>query len=153
MRQGRPTGFGWARFGWHEGWFLGRRMRSAALLLSGVALAAFVTAAAATAAVTFAVQVLPQGAAGQLARLPGTWVGAIGLVDAPTMTSDTAAIRTQLRDDLGGVPFALYSTAWSAPLKLRTAAKQSIAGAEIAAAAQLPAEATLVAGSWPGDGG
>jgi hypothetical protein len=124
-------------------------MRSAGLLLAGVALAAFVTAAAASALVTFAAQVLPRSAAGQLASVDGMWLSAIGLVDAGTAATDTAAIRGQARGDLGDVPFRLYTARWSAPLKLTTAAGRSVGGAEVAVAPQITANATLTSGSWP----
>jgi hypothetical protein len=145
MARGRVNGFSWP-----EAWFLGRRMRSAGLLLAGVALAAFVTATAASAVTAFSRQILPLAAAGELARLPGGWLGAIGLVDGPTMASDTAIIRAQARGDLGAVPFSLDTAAWSAPLALTTAGGRTVTGAEVAGAPQIAATATLTAGHWPG---
>lgn len=124
-------------------------MRSAGLLLAGVALAAFVAAAAGAALVTFAAQLLPQGAAGQLGQLPGTWLGVIGLVDAPTAAGDSAAISAQARGDLGRVPFTQYTMTWSAPLKLTPPSGSAVGGAEVAAAPQIAAHATLTAGTWP----
>jgi hypothetical protein len=87
--------------------FLGRRMRSAGLLLAGVALAAFITSATASAVTAFLTQVLPTGAAAQLARVPGTWMSVIGLIDPGTAAADTAVIRARAAGDLGGVPFRL----------------------------------------------
>jgi hypothetical protein len=135
--------------GWPGASFLNRRMRSAGLLLAGVAIAAFVAASAASVLVTFASQVLPLGAAGQLSRLPGMWLGAIGLTDAGTAAADTAAIRGRALGDLGDVPFRLYSAIWSAPLRLTTAAGRAVGGAEVATAPQITANATLTSGSWP----
>jgi FtsX-like permease family protein len=136
--------------------FLGRRMRSAGLLLAGVALAAFITSATASAVTAFLTQVLPRGAAAQLARVPGTWMSVIGLVDPGTAAADTGVIRARAASDLGGVPFRLYTAQWTAPLTVvggGGASGRAAGGAEVAAAPQIAASATLVAGSWPASGG
>src|SRR5215475_12011707 len=124
--------------------FLGRRMRSAGLLLAGVALAAFITSTAASAVTAFLTQVLPRGAAAQLARVPGTWMSVIGLVDPATAAADTTVIRARASGDLHGVPFRLYTAQWTAPLTVEPAPGRAAGGAEIASVPQIAASATLV---------
>ncbi|HEX8008060.1 MAG TPA: hypothetical protein VF482_16710, partial [Trebonia sp.] len=99
-----------------EGFFLGRRMRSSALLLGGVTLTAFIAAAAVTTLASFDAQVLPQGVYRQLARSGGMSMTVIGLVDAKHAAADTAAIRARAQAALDGVPYRLDSAVWSDPL-------------------------------------
>lgn len=124
-------------------------MRSAWVLLAGVALTAFIAATAVAAVATFDVQVLPQGADRQLERSPGLSMTVIGLVGAQQAAVGTSAIRAQARADLGGIPFQLDSAEWSDPLVVTGPDGQAIGGAETAWSAGLESNASLVVGTWP----
>ena len=133
--------------------YLGRRIRSSGLLLAGVALTVFITAAAATAVATFGTQVLPQGANRQLARSPGMSMTVIGLVGARQAAADTAVIRARAGAALGGARYQLDTALWSDPLTVTAPDGQASGGAEVASATQLTAHAALISGRWPAAGG
>jgi hypothetical protein len=136
-----------------EGFFLGRRMRSSALLLGGVALAAFIATAAVTTLASFDAQVLPQGAHSQLARSGGMSMTVIGLVDAGRAAADTDVIRAQARAALDGVPSQLEGAVWSDPLVITAPDGRRSPGAEVASPDQIAGNASLVAGTWPRSSG
>jgi FtsX-like permease family protein len=136
-----------------EGFFLGRRMRSSMLLLGGVTLTAFIAAATVTALASFGVQVLPQGVHRQLARSGGMSMTVIGLVDAGHAAADTNVIRARARTALDGVPYQLDSAVWSDPLVITAPDGRTNSGAEVASPDRITANASLVAGAWPGRGG
>ena len=135
----------------HGPWasYLGRRIRSSGLLLTGVALTVFITTAAVTAVAAFGAQVLPQGANRQLARSPGMSMTVIGLVGARQAAADTAVIRAQADAALGGARYQLNSALWSDPLTITAPDGLASSGAEAAAPTQLTAHAALIAGRWP----
>jgi len=132
--------------------YLGRRMRSSGLLLAGVALTVFITAAAVTAVATFGTQVLPQGANRQLAGSPGLSMTVIGLVGAQQAAADTAVISQRADAALGGARFQLDTALWSDPLTVTAPDGQASGGAEVASATRLTAHAALIAGRWPAVG-
>jgi hypothetical protein len=125
-------------------------MRSSALLLGGVALAAFIAAATVTALASFDAQVLPQGTDRQLARSGGMSMTVIGVLDAGRATADTAVIHGRARAALDGVPYQLEGAVWSDPLVITAPDGQRSPGAEVASPDRITANASLVAGTWPG---
>lgn len=130
--------------------FLARRMRSSGLLLAGVLLTAFIAASLVAALAAFDVQALPQAAHRQLARSPGMSIVIIGLLNASMAGADTRAIRASMRAALEGAPYQLDEAVWSDPLAVTAPGGRASPQAEVAASAQVQANAALTAGSWPG---
>lgn len=130
-------------------WFLARRMRSAWLLLVIVMFTTLVAAALLGALASFSSQVMPQAVHARLAKSPGRAITVIGLVSPRVATTDTAAIRHQLRSALGDVPFRMDTAIWSPPLALTAPAGRSANKAEVATMSRIRAHANLVSGSWP----
>ena len=126
------------------------RVRPAWLPLATVAFAALVVATLVGTLAAIAGQVLPQAATARLATSPQASVTVIGLGDAPTVRSDTQAVRRSLNAALRGVPYELDTATWSGPLGVEGAAGGVGQQAEIASPTQVTSHAALVAGAWPG---
>jgi hypothetical protein len=124
-------------------------MRSAWLLLVIVMFTTLVAAALLGALASFSSQVMPQAVHARLAKSPGRAITAIGLVSPRVASTDTAAIRHQLRSALGDVPFRMDTAIWSPPLALTAPAGRSANKAEVATMSRIRTHAHLVSGSWP----
>jgi len=132
--------------------FVWRRAGSTRLLLSSVLLSTLIAASMGAALVGFAASTLPQAVSGLLARSGRTTVAIYGAFGAPQVRSDAPGIRTALRRAFGAVPFALHDALWSDPLGLPVSGgtkTKTVPLIDAAAPAQIMANATLVAGSWP----
>jgi hypothetical protein len=129
---------------------LARRMRSSGLLLASMLLTAFIAASLVAALANFDVQILPQAAHRQLAGSPGMSMVIIGLLNADMAEADTRAIRASVGTALQGTPYQLDEAIWSDPLAVTAPGGRTSPQAEVAAAGQIDANATLTAGTWPG---
>jgi len=135
-----------------------RRMTAHWVVLAAAALTTLVAAAVAAALAAFAGQALPQAVRHDLVVAPGTSLAAAGSFATGNPAQTTAALRSAIGAELGGVPFAFWPGIWSDPLGF-------VAGSLPGKPASLPAgniallqaasldgvadHAVLVSGRWP----
>jgi hypothetical protein len=133
------------------GSFVTRRMRSSWLLLAGVAVTVLITATLTAALASFGSAGLPLAVHQQLGRSPAVSIVISGQVNAATAAADTRAVRRSMRNVLRDVPYQLDQALWSDPLGLPAPrGSRTVPLAEAAAGGRIEANATLVAGTWPG---
>lgn len=133
------------------GSFVTRRMRSSWLLLAGVAVTVLITATLTAALASFGSEGLPLAVHQQLDRSPAVSIVISGQVNAATAAAGDRAVRTSMRHVLRDVPYQLDQALWSDPLGLpRPRGSRTVPLAEAAAGGRIQANATLVAGTWPG---
>src|ERR1700728_4747716 len=113
-----------------------RRMTAHWGVLAAAALTTLVAAAVGAALAAFAGQALPQAVRHDLVVAPGTSLAAAGSFASGKPAQTSAALRSAIGAELGGVPFGFWPGIWSDPLGF-------VAGS-------LPAKpASITAGSIP----
>ncbi|HEX3513750.1 MAG TPA: hypothetical protein VHT26_07095, partial [Trebonia sp.] len=136
-----------------------RRMAAHWIVLAAAALTTLVAAAVAAALAAFAGQALPQAVRHDLVVAPGTSLAAAGTFAGGDPAKTTAALRSSIAKELGGVPFSFWQGIWSDPLGF-VAGSSPAKPASITSgnSPQLQAasldgvadHAVLVTGKWPG---
>jgi hypothetical protein len=142
--------------------FLARRARSSWLLLACVAVTVLLATGLAAVLWTFAAAVDPAGALNGLTNPQGRVIGLAGEVNASQAAADSQAIRATLSKAWPGVGFQMESALWASQIQLSasttSAASTQPFGGEDTAITQIQpawlegisAQATLIAGAWPG---
>jgi hypothetical protein len=125
-------------------------MGSAWLLLAGLTVTVFITAALLAALASFDAQVLPEAAHQQLTASARTAVVVSGPVDADIARADAAPVRAALRGIFHGIPYQTDSALWSNPLGLAAQGSGPVRIFQAAAPDGFRANAALTAGHWPG---
>ncbi|HEY6279159.1 MAG TPA: FtsX-like permease family protein [Streptosporangiaceae bacterium] len=126
-------------------------MRSSWPLLTGVAVTVLITATLASALASFGSEELPLALHRQLARSAAVSIVISGQVNAATAAADTRAVRASMRNVLRDVPYQLDQALWSDPLGLPSPrGSRTVPLTEAVASGPIEANATLVAGAWPG---
>jgi hypothetical protein len=132
------------------GSFTLRRMRSAWLLVGCVAATVLVTSALVSALVSFYATALPAAVTSELASAGGMSVALNG--DAGIGAGrPTAGLAARLSRAFGPVPFQMFAATWSDALAVpRSQTSGQVPDVQAASLAAISANATLVAGRWPG---
>jgi FtsX-like permease family len=135
-----------------------RRMSAHWVVLAAAALTTLVAAAVGAALAAFAGQALPQAVRHDLVAAPGTALVAAGPFASGNPAQTSAALRSAVAAQLGGVPFAFYQGIWSHPLGFvagslpatpASAAADNIPQLQAAALDGVTGHAVLVSGKWP----
>ena len=143
--------------GWTRGSLALLRMNAHRLVIVAAALTTMVAAALATALAGFSGQGLPHAVRQDLGGASGTSIVISGSVDTAQAAQYNAQLPGQISRALHGTPYTFYRARWSDPLGFVSGAKPAAPAstgntliAEAGALDGIVANATLVAGTWPG---
>ncbi len=129
------------------------------VVLAAAALTTLVAAAVGAALAVFAGQALPQAVRHDLVVAPGTSLVAAGSFVSGNPAQTSAALRSSIAAELGGVPFSFWQGIWSDPLgfvagslpaKPASITAGSTPQLEAASLDGVADHAVLVTGKWPG---
>ena len=135
-----------------------RRMTAHWVVLAAAALTTLVAAAVGAALAAFAGQALPQAVRHDLVVAPGTTLAAAGSFASGHPAQTSAALRSAIGAELGGVPFSFWPGIWSDPLgfvagslpaKPASLTSGNIPLLQAASLDGVADHAVLVSGSWP----
>ena len=135
-----------------------RRMTAHWVVLAAAALTTLVAAAVGAALAAFAGQALPQAVRHDLVVAPGTSLAAAGSFVSGKPAQTSAAFRSTIGAELGGVPFSFWQGIWSDPLGFVAGALPAkptgitAGNIPLLQAASLDGvadHAVLVSGKWP----
>ena len=135
-----------------------RRMTAHWVVLAAAALTTLVAATVGAALAAFAGQALPQAVRHDLVIAPGTSLAAAGSFASGNPAQTSAALRSSIAAELGGVPFGFWQGIWSHPLgfapgSLPTEPASITSGntplLQAASLSGVADHAVLVTGKWP----
>src|ERR1700722_5869566 len=136
-----------------------RRMSAHWVVLAAAALTTLVAAAIGAALAAFAGQALPQAVRHDLVVAPGTSLAAAGSFASGNPAQTSAALRSTIAAELGGVPFSFWPGIWSDPLGFvagslpaqpASITSDNIPQLQAASLEGVTDHAVLVTGKWPG---
>jgi FtsX-like permease family len=128
------------------------------VVLAAAALTTLVAAAVGAALAAFAGQALPQAVRHDLVVAPGTSLAAAGSFASGNPAQTSAALRSAIAAELGGVPFSFWPGIWSDPLgfvagslpaKPTSVTAGNIPLLQAASLGGIAGHAVLVSGRWP----
>ena len=93
------------------------------VVLAAAALTTLVAAAVGAALAAFAGQALPQAVRHDLVVAPGTSLVAAGSIASRNPAQTSAALRSSIAAQLGGVPFSFWPGIWSNPLSFEAGSR------------------------------